>query len=79
MGHATGEMPSGAMQEPMTAPSVPATQNMGDVFRATARQSSQPQAAPSVPAGKMPGEEEAHDEVSGRTTRKMSGQRPKKR
>jgi len=53
-------------------------QNMGDVFRATARQPSEPQAAPIVPTGKNAGRGKASDESS-RTTGKRSGQRPKKR
>ena len=52
----TGEMPSSSMEE-LAAASTTSTLNMGDVFRATAKNSTEPQPASAVSPGKMPGEE----------------------
>ncbi len=68
----TGEMPGRSMEESAAAPSNTSTQNMGDVFRATAKTSTQPQTAPNASAEKMPGEEA--DEIPSSTTGKMPGE-----
>ena len=64
MAQITEEMPGGTMDNPKTTPFAPGEQNMGDVFRATAKKSTTEEEAPAVQMGKMPGEEEAQDEES---------------
>ncbi len=73
MAQTTGEMPGSHMEEPKTSASVSGTQNMGDVFRATAGQhATQPQVSPAITTGKMPGEE--NEQEASRGTGKMPGE-----
>ena len=61
----TGEMPLGAMGGPKIVNNSATTQNMGELFRATALKSAQPQDPPPANPGMMPGEE-AHMGMAGK-------------
>jgi hypothetical protein len=72
----TGEMPRGEMETSTTA----STQNMGDVFRATAKEAlpeaqgvPEAQAVPTVSSGKMPSDQLREGEP-GPSTGKMPGE-----